>query len=179
MKAKSLTQILASTLVAGALAASITGCELGGDSVAKSPELQRDPNNVEIYAAWPEAGSDGYSISRGNTKYGVVWHMNCGQRADYNVTLTPDSTYSVNVEYSNDGGSEIISVLYNNNSIGRFETQNTRTVGTNPGDGWINFENSKTFTMNTGSESDSTISLYTYSGDPYGVDINKISLEKK
>jgi len=172
---KTLKQIIAGTLVAGlALGA---GCETSTSE--RIPPKSQDPNNVEIYAAWPEDGSEGHYINRGNTKYGVVWHMNCGQRANYNATLVPNSTYSVNVRYSNDGGSEIVSILYNNNSIGRFETQNTRTAGTNPGDGWINFNSSQTFTMNTGSESNNTIALYVYSGDPYGVDIDKISVVKK
>lgn len=85
--------------------------------------------------------------------------------------------YRLYVRYANDGGSDSVSIMVDNEEIGSFDSTDT-FAGGERGDGRYNYRSSPWFNFETGESQIASIIVRVNSGDEYGFRLGAIRVTK-
>jgi len=120
---------------------------------------------------------DDNSENLNNISVAGIGHLYSGQQAQSTVSVAPNSTYVVNVTYSNDGGSDSVSILVDGIVIGTFSSVDTFVSGQR-GDGWYQYQDSPSYPLNTDARQTVSVGVRVNGGDEYGFRVAAIRLNR-
>jgi hypothetical protein len=141
-------------------------------SSTKAPAVQSFSGIIE--AEKPAHATGGGRIPRGGASGRSVWHLDKGESATYQFSLSPDGKFATEVFYSDDGGGSSITIQIDGRTAGQFRTRSTGLSGF----GWNNFTHGPTLALGNLSTGSHTLTLKVQ-GDPFGVDIDFIRIVER
>lgn len=160
-----------------ACAAVVAGCATQVAKPVAVPVLSSEPVGIERETPLATVGQ---VMSRTNAKREHTLLLQAGETAEYRVKVDAEGTYRLRVRYSNDdpGKCDDVVVKVDGRHMKPFHSQNTRTGGMQPGDGWNAFVESPDVPLGLLTAGEHTIAVLIDDADAFGIELDRLTIER-